>query len=132
MIIIIHADENVPLSIKICRPHQKRKTEKRGDTQEEWRDTQANAYIHQSSDLSSYEPFDLERPHTCCGSHVFDLLYEQLRLLIEQQKRIMTMNDLGDHSVSTISRVMYSVMPHPGQPGTLHFDEKNISEFLDD
>ena len=98
--------------------------------------TQASAHTHQSSDLPSYEPFDTHehqyQPYTCCGPHVFDLLCEQLKLLIEQQKRSMTMNDLGDHSASATSRVMYPVMPRPGQSGALHFDGKDISEFLDD
>ena len=37
----------------------------------------------------------------------------------------MTINDHNDH-------VVYNVMPHPGQSGALHFDDNNISEFLDD
>src|SRR6266496_416333 len=36
------------------------------------------------------------------------------------------------NSASPISRAAYPVMPHPGQPGALRFDGKNISEFLDD
>jgi hypothetical protein len=34
--------------------------------------------------------------------------------------------------ILTTSRTVYNVMPHPGQPGALYFDGKNISEFLDD
>ena len=29
-------------------------------------------------------------------------------------------------------RVMYNIIPHSGQPGALHFDDNNISEFLED
>ena len=43
-------------------------------------DDEESASIQSSSDLSSYEPSDtyehLFRPHTCCGSHVLDLLCE--------------------------------------------------------
>ena len=102
-------------------------------------DEKRSANTHPSSDLPSYEPYDtsepLSRPHTCCESHILDVLCEQLKLLVKQhsdvQTRTMTMGDSGSQSPMA-SHAAYPVMPHPGQPGALRFDGKNISEFLDD
>jgi hypothetical protein len=102
------------------------------------------AYTHITSDLSSNESFDTFGTNTCCGSHVFNLFYRRLTLFEQhfEQHRTMAIDDSSGQTnplqtppipnpTSTTSRMVYRVMPRPGQPRALHFDGKNISEFLD-
>ena len=106
--------------VLIKRPSKKRKAEKRQGKERETRTSHAGDTPSQLAPPKGVKPSKPSHSRSNCPCNA-----------LPKPPKQSTLAMTADNANPNVTRVMSSVMPRPGQPGALLFDNTNISEFLE-